>query len=160
MEQSLSWSSYYSDNTAKVLVSATPDGLIDFVSLAYGGRISDERIVKESNYLSTLEKGWEIMADRGFKDCEKMFRDADITMIRPPSVITGEKLPKNVAVEAKMIASLRINIERTIRKLRGFKIISKYSQIPSKYRKYINYFVTISAALANMANPLIQKHNM
>lgn len=57
MEQALTWSSYYSDNTAKYHIGSTPDGLITFISKGYGGRISDEKIVKESKYLESLPPG-------------------------------------------------------------------------------------------------------
>lgn len=96
------------------------------------------------------------MGDRGYKDCDKMFREANVNFIRPPSVIAGKKLDKKTAVEAKVIASLRINVERAIGKIRTFKIIEKYNLLPSKFRKYFDYFVVIAAALSNMLKPLIK----
>lgn len=94
------------------------------------------------------------MGDRGYKDLDEFFRTNGIPFIRPPSVMTGTKLPKDVALKAKEVASLRINVERTIRKLRGFSLIAKYSQIHAKYRKYLDFFIIIAAGLANMQKPI------
>ncbi|KAJ8936147.1 hypothetical protein NQ314_012479 [Rhamnusium bicolor] len=41
LHQALTWSDYKKCNTVKYLISATPDGFINFISCGYGGRVSD-----------------------------------------------------------------------------------------------------------------------
>ncbi len=94
------------------------------------------------------------MGDRGYKDAEKMFQDEGIKFIRPPSVSAGNALPKDIAIQAKSIASLRINVERVIGKVRSFEIVSKYTRIKSHYRKYVDYYILIACGLANMLKPI------
>ena len=43
-----------------------PAGHVSFVSSLYTGCISDIQLVEQSKFLSLLQKGDEIMADRGF----------------------------------------------------------------------------------------------
>ena len=46
--------------------SRTPNGVISFCSDLYCGLIIDIQIVKESRYLSQLNRGGLVMADKGF----------------------------------------------------------------------------------------------
>ena len=59
-------SDYKHHNTAKVLVCITPRGRIAFLSKAWGGRVSDKHIVKESGFLDLVEYGDKYMVDKGF----------------------------------------------------------------------------------------------
>ena len=63
----LLWSDYKHDRTIKILICITPDGVISWVSPAYGGRTSDAYIVRDSGFLDLLEPYDQIMANRGFK---------------------------------------------------------------------------------------------
>ena len=60
------WSQYKHHNTAKYLISITPQGIISFISNGWGGRASDKYIVENSGYLKNLHPGEVILADRGF----------------------------------------------------------------------------------------------
>ncbi|XP_071650661.1 uncharacterized protein [Temnothorax longispinosus] len=51
IHQSITWSEYKKCNTLKYLISATPDGHINFISEGFGGRITDAAIVEKSQYL-------------------------------------------------------------------------------------------------------------
>ncbi|KAG0444057.1 hypothetical protein HPB47_014232, partial [Ixodes persulcatus] len=66
MARAQTYSSYKAANTVKFLTVIAPNGLIMFVSDAYGGRASDKYIVRNSGVEDYLQKGDEIMADRGF----------------------------------------------------------------------------------------------
>ena len=48
------WSDYKHHNTAKVLVSITPNGAFNFISDAWGGRTSDVYLTRESNFHEIL----------------------------------------------------------------------------------------------------------
>ena len=50
----------------KVFISIAPTGAIVFISLAWGGRVSDKVITQQCTFLSLIDPGNVILADRGF----------------------------------------------------------------------------------------------
>lgn len=48
------WSDYKQHNTAKILVSVTPNGAFNFISKAWGGRTSDVHLTRESSFYDIL----------------------------------------------------------------------------------------------------------
>ena len=60
------WSQYKHYNTAKYLVSVTPQGNISYISKGWGGRTSDKYIIENCGYLRYLSPGDLVLADRGF----------------------------------------------------------------------------------------------
>ena len=66
LAKSCTWLQYKHHNTAKYLISITPQGIISFISNGWGGRASDKYIVENSGYLKNLHPGDVILADRGF----------------------------------------------------------------------------------------------
>ena len=60
------WSQYKHYNTIKYLISATPQGVISFISNGWGGRTSDKYITKNLGFLNHLLPGDIVLADRGF----------------------------------------------------------------------------------------------
>ena len=60
------WLQYKHYNTAKYLISITPQGTINFISNGWGGRVSNKHIVENSGYLSNILPGDVVLADRGF----------------------------------------------------------------------------------------------
>ena len=64
--QAMMWSDYKHHNTAKLLVAIALNGMICSVSNAWGGRASDNHIVKESGLLEHLEYSDTVIADHGF----------------------------------------------------------------------------------------------
>ena len=155
LEQSLTWSEYKHANTIKYLISCTPDGTINFVSTGYSGRISDVQLVNESGYLDCLQPGETVMADRGFKSIETILQKKGCSLCKPPSVARNEKLPKELVRQAKVIAALRVHVERVIRRIREYHFLAPHACIPSKLVSTTDDAIVVAAALVNLQSPLI-----
>ena len=78
VHQALTWSEYKKCNTLKYLISSSPDGLINFISNGYGGRINDTLITEELGLLSVLPEGCAVMADRGFKQIQTILNKKNV----------------------------------------------------------------------------------
>lgn len=63
--QQSTFSSYKNKNTIKILVGATPGGLVSFVSLAYGGSTSDRQLCERSSLMNLCEPGDSINGRQG-----------------------------------------------------------------------------------------------
>ena len=66
LAKSCTWSQYKHYNTAKHLISITPQGIISFVSKRWGGQVSDRHITFNSSFLQNILPGDVVLADRGF----------------------------------------------------------------------------------------------
>ena len=64
--QSATWSEYKHHNTVKFLVAVAPNSNIVFVSEAYGGKISDQKLTIDCEYLNKMPPYMCLLADRGF----------------------------------------------------------------------------------------------
>ena len=62
----VTWSNYKHNNTFKVLIGISPIGAINFLSKAFGGRVSDKVFTQRSGFLELLEYNDQVLADRGF----------------------------------------------------------------------------------------------
>lgn len=156
LNQALSWSDYKKANTIKYLVSCTPNGLVNYISSGYGGRITDTCIVETSDFSKYLQPNMWIMADRGFKHVEVYLRKMGVLLVRPPSVASGAKLTKTEAKETKEIASLRIHVERVIRRLREFKMLKPHACLNLSLVKILDDVITIACGLINLQDSLIK----
>lgn len=155
LKQSLTWSEYKKCNTLKYLISCTPNGFINFISGGYGGRITDKNIVIQSDYLNHLPNNTSVMEDRGFKQIDDILAGKMCNLIRPPSVGSKEILSKEDAREAKRIASLRIHVERIIRRVREFEMVHMHSCINNNLLHLTNYIMIIVCALINIQEPIL-----
>lgn len=154
MNQSITWSEYKKCNTLKYLISMSTDGLINFISEGFCGRTSDA-VVEQSQYLNKLPENCAVMADRGFKNIEYLLRRKGCTLIRPPSVSNNLKLTKNEVLETRRIASLRIHVERVIRRIREFNILKPYSSIHHELLDVVDDIIIVAGGLINIQSPLI-----
>lgn len=154
--QALTWSEYKKANTYKYLISCTPDGLVSFVSNGYGGRISDVNLLEHCKFLDSLEPRSFILADRGFKHIEIYLKQRGFTLLRPPSVAVGSKLTKSESKQTKEIASLRIHVERVIRRIREFSILKPHSVVNLNLLHILDFCVITACALINLQDSLIK----
>lgn len=156
LNQSLSWSEYKKANTIKYLVSCTPNGLVNYISPGYGGRVTDTCLVETCDFIKCLEPGMCVMADRGFKHVETYLLKHGVKLMRPPSVVTGAKLSKTEVRETKQIASLRIHVERVIRRLREFRILKPHACVNHSIVKVLDDIITVACGLINLQDSLVK----
>lgn len=154
--QALSWSAYKHCNTVKFLISVTPHGFINFLSRAYGGRISDVKLVEESQFLDAVPPHCHVLADRGFKQLESDLAKRKCELIRPPSVSADKKMSKQEVIATRRIASARIHVERCISRIREFRFLDIHSRIDIHHLNLIDHAAIVVCALVNIQGPLIK----
>ncbi|XP_040069510.1 uncharacterized protein LOC120842447 [Ixodes scapularis] len=147
------FSFYKSHNTVKVLHAVAPNGFIMFVSKAYGVRASDPYMTANSGLLHHLDYGDEVLADRGFTIADILPIGVELAL---PSFTKGKQLAARDAVVSRGLAKLRIHVERSIRRMKCFRIL-KY--VPSSYlakNNHLDHIVAVVAGLCNLQPALIK----
>ena len=144
--QKVTWSNYKQGNTFKLLVGIMPTGTITFLSKLYSGSISDLHITEKSGLLNKLEEGDDVMADRGFNIRHLLLKKKCTLNI--PAFTHGKKLSKKGVQRSRKIARLRIHVERGIRRMKTFKILSGI--IPLRLRFCLDKIILIVAVLCNL----------
>ena len=119
--QQLTFSNYKNHNTLKALVGITPSGAVCFVSDLYGGNISDKKLTVESDILKLFECGDSIMADRGF-NIEDILPPR-VCLNIPPRINKSGQLTDNERAVTRRIASVRIHVERAIKRIKNHQIL-------------------------------------
>ena len=150
--QALTWSDYKKHNTVKFLIGIAPNGMISFLSKAWGGRASDQFITRESGFLDLLEPTDLIMADRGFTIREDLMRRHATLEIPPPSSGLDQMTRENVQA-TKKIANAQIHVERAIGRMKQFCILQNV--LPITLVPVIDDILTICACLCNLQPPLV-----
>nr|XP_047137456.1 uncharacterized protein LOC124813958 [Hydra vulgaris] len=124
----LTWSSHKHNNTAKFLISITPQGTISFISKGRGGRTSDKVITENCGYLNKLAYGDTVMADRGFiiDDIVGSFG----AHLEIPAFTRGkDQLSASEVITTRQLANVRIHV----------KLLMKY-RIICFCSKFLFYF--------------------
>ncbi|XP_076105988.1 uncharacterized protein LOC143074392 [Mytilus galloprovincialis] len=157
--QSRTYSSYKSHNTFKCLVCITPSGAFSVISDLWGGNTSDRYITEHSGFLDSIRPGDEIMADRGFT-IRDLLTDRRATLVIPPFTKKckwgkGKRLSAADVVKTKSIAKHRIHVERSIRRLKLFRMLSQVMDI--KFKPLANQMVKVSGFICNLDQPLVTK---
>ena len=151
--QAVTWSDYKKHNTAKVLIGITPRGCISFVSDVWGGRASDRHITLNSSFLDNIEPYDQIMADKGFLlGNEILLRRGELVL--PPGARGHDQMSGESVCKTKQIANLRIHVERTIQRLKNFRILK--NQLPITLLPMIDNIVVTCASLCNLDKALVQ----
>ena len=146
------FSSYKGRCTVKCLVASTPGGTTSFISPIAGGKMSDKEIVKRSGILDKFEPGDVVMADRGF-NIQDLLLAKETKLIIPPFTRKGKQFAKGKVVTTKSVANARIHIERTIRRIKEFRILR--GEIPLSMKDIIEDIFIVCGALINLQKPLV-----
>ena len=152
--QSQTYSNYKSTNRFKALITISPSGhaYVTFVSSLYTGCISDTKLVERSEFLSLLQKGDEIMADRRFT-IEDLLTLLGVKLNITPFLGEWGQMEGNEVVETQQITSLFIHIEQAIHHVKEFDMLS--GVMPASVATSANQIWTFCCLLTNFQNPLI-----
>ena len=98
------------------MISCTPLGAVNFLSQCWGGRVSDNQIVRDSNFhLSKYHMpGDQLLADRGFTLADDFAAGSGAELIVPAFTKGKDQLSSGDVENTRKIASVRIHIERVI----------------------------------------------
>ncbi len=150
-KRSQTYSNYKHHNTYKVLYCIAPNGYVMFVSKLFGGRASDTFITKNSGLVDHLIPGDQILADRGFTITDVL--PPGVTLALPAFTRGCKELSEHQVTGTRRLANVRIHVERAIRRLKCFKLLSNV--IPGSI-KHVDDIVSICAGLCNLQPELIQ----
>lgn len=151
LAQSKTWSSYKHHNTFKTLVGITPNGQIIFISDLWGGRASDKTITRECGVLKYIQRGDNIMADRGF-EIDDLLPDG-VTLNCPPFLGGRAQLTAKEVQDTVNIAAVRIHVERAIGRIKNFHILD--GVLPISLSPVATQIFTVCAYLTNFMPPLL-----
>ena len=118
MVRAQSYSHHKSHNTIKFLIAITPQGVISFISQAWGGRTSDKHITENCGFLEKLLPGDQVLADRGFtvQDSVGLYC---AELVIPPFTRGKSQLSRIEIDKARQLSRVRIHVERVIGVLRN-----------------------------------------
>lgn len=151
--RSQTYSNCKGTNTCKFLVAAiAPSGYVMYVSITYGGRASDKVILEQCNIDCYLRCGDEVMADRGFTLTPELF--AKGISLNVPAFTRGKGQLTAEEVTTRRIATLRIQVERLINRIKSYRILK--GTFPISHRKALDDSIIVCAGLCNLKMPLIR----
>ena len=124
-KQSMSFSSYKQRNTLKGLIGISPTLAVCFVSQLYTGAISDREITERSGVLVLPYDVGDcmIMADKLGFTISDLVEPKGLKLNIPPFLKDRGALNPTEIIETQEIASVRIHIERVIRRVKSFHIL-------------------------------------
>uniref|UniRef100_A0A6P7GDE3 Uncharacterized protein LOC114340901 n=1 Tax=Diabrotica virgifera virgifera TaxID=50390 RepID=A0A6P7GDE3_DIAVI len=150
-KQKATYSSYKHRNTLKGLIGVAPNGVVTYASKLYPGSVSDKKIVKHCGILEQMVPGDLIIADKGFLISDLL--PPGVSLNIPPFLTTAQFTPQQV-IQTRTIAKARIHVERAIRRIKCYKILSL---VPASLVKHSSYVFQVCAALTNFQYPLIRE---
>uniref|UniRef100_A0A3P9CUQ4 THAP-type domain-containing protein n=1 Tax=Maylandia zebra TaxID=106582 RepID=A0A3P9CUQ4_9CICH len=113
----------------------------------------DKFITMDSGILTYLKPGDEVMADRGFTIKDLLF-ERKVRLVIPAFTKKRRQLTEEQVTYTRRIANVRIHVERAIRRLKVYKILSQI--VPISMAPKVDKILRICAALVNLREDLIR----
>ncbi|XP_068204708.1 uncharacterized protein [Palaemon carinicauda] len=161
MARAQTWSSYKHHITVKFLIGITPQGVISYISPAWGGRVSDKYLTENCGFMDNLLPG-DVLADRGFDISDSI--SLRCATVKIPAFLRGKKqLSASEVFNTRKIANVRIHVERVIGCVRQrYSILNGPMPLdfltcsgPGK-KTLVDKLVVICCALNNLSPPVVK----
>ena len=164
------YSNYKKHSTVKFLIACTPLGSISYVSKAWGGRVSDVELVKQSDFITNKyhHPGDQILADCGFTLADEFAAGCGVELIIPYFTKGKKQLSAREVEVTRQIASVRVHIEHVIGLLKNrYRILdgvlsttfikSLSDEANEAKVTGIDKLVTVCSALCNLGDGIVYK---
>ena len=159
--RSITWSNYKHHNTIKFLIGISPQGVISFISRAWGGRVSDKHLTANCGILKNLLPEDIVLADRGC-DIEESVALYGASLQIPAFTRGKDQLSAEDVEKTRRIANVRIHVERVIRLVRRkYVILQSILTVDNLTLKQeetqttIDKIAQVCCALTNLSPPII-----
>lgn len=146
------FSNYKHHNTVKFFIGIAACGAVSYVSGAWGGRASDQKITSACGLLDELQPGQDLMADRGFS-IESLLVQRGCRLIIPSFLgSTRAQLSAEEVTSTRRIAEARIHVERAIERMKEFRILQ--GEVEVSLLHVVEQIFQVCAFLTNFQAPI------
>ena len=134
------------------MIGITPAGAISFLSLEWGGRVSDKQITKESGFFKKVSMGDYILADRGFNIKEEL--SALGATFKIPSFTKGKKQLTGGEVDmSRQLSSVYILVKCVIVRIKKFRLLQ--TTLPLTQVDLLDDIMVIVCGLVNINDSVV-----
>ena len=148
------YSNYKSSHTVKFLIGIAPSGEIIFISKAFGGRVTDTYLTVNSGILELLEPGDVVLVDKGFPQIENDFHNKGSFLVMPPFKRGQRQFSNFENSEGYKCSSVRIHVERAVRRLKYFQVLSF---LQSDLIPHVDKIIVVLSFICNNMPELIKR---
>lgn len=152
------FSHYKGCYTLKFLIAILPNGVVTFVSEAYGGRTSDTHITIESGFLNQIERGDVVLADKGFPGIKAPVEGNKGIVVLPPFSKGNMQFTYDELQETYHIAQVRIHVERAIQRIKVYNIVN--CRVPNDLIPHMSEIMRMCCILVNLQPPILSSPQM
>ncbi|XP_037515634.1 uncharacterized protein LOC119392748 [Rhipicephalus sanguineus] len=152
------FSHYKGCYTLKFLIGILPNGVVTFLSDAYGGRTSDTRITLESGFLDRIEPGDIVLADKGFPGIKAPTEGQKGILVLPPFSKGNVQFTHEELLETYNVAQVRIHVERVIQRVKMFNVLN--TRIPVDLIPRMGDIMRMCCILANLQAPIFSEQSV
>ena len=161
--QSQCYSDYKSSSTLKALVVTDPCGSVMFTTGLFTGSISDREIFQKGHVFKLLQDLIKdgkvypndgIMVDKGFQ-IEDEVQKIGLKVNIPPLASSSSQMKPTDVLLTRKIASHRVHIERTIQRIKSFKLVAR--TIPVSLFGSINEIWLVCCYLTTFQDVLLKE---